>query len=384
MQSSSSAHSTRIIALSPEMSASVILAHRAADSDAKVLITGESGVGKELFAREIHQHSRRASGPMVTLNCAGLTETLLESELFGHDKGSFTGAYRDTPGKLEMANGGTLFLDEVGEMSLRMQALLLRFLENGEVQRVGGSERIRVVDARIVAATNRNLPDRVASGDFREDLLYRLRVIHIHVPSLRDRRLDIPPLLEFFSNRRLRPVRFTDAALAVLLRYRWPGNVRELQNVVEQAAWQSGAVEIGPEHLPVQIRASESSLVQTRERRRQVADDLFEALLSGGYSFWVHIHPLFLSRDITRHDIRELVRRGLRMTRGSYRGLMALFKMDPQDYQRFHNFLTAHGCKVEFREFRNGDTPVAPQRRTLDPLALPTRDAARPGRDARA
>src|SRR3954463_1541823 len=157
---------TPIIAVSPEMKGAVVLAHRAADSVAKVMITGESGVGKELFAREIHQHSRRASQPLVILNCAGLTETLLESELFGHQKGSFTGAYRDKVGKLEMADGGTLFLDEVGEMSLRMQALLLRFLENGEVQRVGGSERLRVIDARIVSATNRNLQDRVAGGEF--------------------------------------------------------------------------------------------------------------------------------------------------------------------------------------------------------------------------
>jgi len=371
-----------MIAASPEMKAAVVLAHRAADTVAKVLITGESGVGKELFAAEIHQHSRRASQPLVILNCAGLTETLLESELFGHQKGSFTGAYRDKVGKLEMADGGTLFLDEVGEMSLRMQALLLRFLENGEVQRVGGSERLRVVDARIVSATNRNLADRVAAGEFREDLFYRLRVIHIHVPPLRERRLDLMPLLEFFATRRSHPVRFTAEAIQVLLRYRWPGNVRELQNVVEQAAWQSGATEIGTEHLPAHILASESGLVQARERRRQVADDLFAALLTGGYSFWVDIHPLFLSRDITRHDIRELVRRGLQMTRGSYRGLMRVLGMEPQDYQRFHNFLTAHGCKVEYREFRNSDTPVPPQRRALDPLALANHSASRPGRDA--
>ncbi len=348
------------------MQTAVALARRAADSDAKVLITGESGVGKELFAHEIHEHSRRGARPLITLNCAGLTETLLESELFGHAKGSFTGAYRDKPGKLELADGGTLFLDEVGEMSLRMQALLLRFLENGEVQRVGGSERLRQVDARIVAATNRNLAERVASGDFREDLLYRLRVIHIHVPPLRDRRLDIRPLVEFFASRRVRPVRFTDEAIELLQRYRWPGNVRELQNIVEQSIWQSGAPEIGPEHLPTMVRSTEA-LVHARERRRQVADDLYEALSSGGYSFWAHIHPLFLARDITRHDIRELVRRGLQTTRGSYRGLLALFKMDPQDYQRFHNFLTAHGCKVEFREYRNG--LAAPRERRQPALA---------------
>ena len=373
---------SRILVVSPEMSAAVALARRAADSDAKVLITGESGVGKELFAHEIHQHSRRSTGPLITVNCAGLTESLLESELFGHEKGSFTGAYRDKPGKLELAHGGTLFLDEVGEMSLRMQALLLRFLENGELQRVGSSERLRHVDARIIAATNRNLAERVAAGEFREDLLYRLRVVHIHVPPLRDRRGDVRPLLDFFTSRRPRPVRFTEEALQLLQRYRWPGNIRELQNVVEQAIWQSGATEIGPEHLPASIRLAEG-LVQTRERRRQVADDLYEALSTGGYSFWAHIHPLFLARDITRHDIRELVRRGLQTTRGSYRGLLTLFKMEPHDYQRFHNFLTAHGCKVEFREFRNGDMPIAPQRRTLDPLALSGGELARSGRDAR-
>ena len=381
----SSAHPQypRIVVVSPEMGAAVSLAHRAAESDAKVLITGESGVGKELFAREIHQRSRRANGPLVTVNCAGLTETLLESELFGHDRGSFTGAYRDKPGKLEMASGGTLFLDEVGEMSLRMQALLLRFLENGEVQRVGSAERLRQVDTRVITATNRNLAERVASGDFREDLLYRLRVIHVHVPPLRDRRSDIRPLVEFFASRRARPVTFSDAAMELLQRYRWPGNVRELQNVVEQAIWQSGADEILPEHLPASVRTADG-LVQARERRRQVADDLYDALASGGYTFWDHVHPLFLARDITRHDIRELVRRGLQTTRGSYRGLLALFKMSPLDYQRFHNFLTAHGCKVEFREFRNGDAAQPPRRRPLAPLMPEVKESQRPGRGARA
>jgi transcriptional regulator with PAS, ATPase and Fis domain len=363
-----------MVVVSAEMSAAVCLANRAAQSDAKVLITGESGVGKELVAREIHQRSRRANGPLVTVNCAGLTETLLESELFGHDRGSFTGAYRDKAGKLEMASGGTLFLDEVGEMSLRMQALLLRFLENGEVQRVGSSERLRQVDARVITATNRNLAERVASGDFREDLLYRLRVIHVHVPPLRDRRADIRPLVEVFASRRARPVTFSEPAMELLQRFRWPGNVRELQNVVEQAIWQSGAEEILPDHLPASVRTAEG-LVQTRERRRQIADDLYDALATGGYSFWDHIHPLFLARDITRHDIRELVRRGLQTTRGSYRGLLPLFKMAPPDYQRFHNFLTAHGCKVGFREFRNGDAAATPRRGPLTPLAMESKES---------
>ena len=342
------------------------LARRAAAGDSKVLVTGESGVGKDLVARTLHFESGRARGPFVAVNCAGLTESLLESELFGHVKGSFTGAYRDKMGKLQAADRGTLFLDEVGEMSLRMQALLLRFLEQGELQRVGSDDRAHHVDVRIVAATNRNLAERVAAGEFREDLLYRLRVIHIHVPPLRERRTDIRPLVAHFARRRGAVAGFSAPALDLLERYRWPGNVRELQNIVEHAIWQSDGREIGPESLPPCVRVTEP-LVQTRERRRQTADELFDALLNGGCSFWAHVHPLFLSRDITRHDIRELVRRGLGATRGSYRGLLTLFGMNAQDYQRFHNFLAAHECKVDYREFRTGDALQEPERRRLLP-----------------
>src|SRR5262245_33023034 len=183
-----------LIVSSASMQALVAAADRAAMSDGKVLITGESGVGKDLIARRIHARSRRGSQPFVPVNCAGLTESLLESELFGHVKGSFTGAYRDKVGKLQAANGGTIFLDEVGEMSLRMQAMLLRFLENGEIQAVGADTRVTTVNVRVIAATNRNLPELIAAGQFREDLLYRLRVIHIEVPPLRERREDLPVL----------------------------------------------------------------------------------------------------------------------------------------------------------------------------------------------
>ncbi len=353
------------------------LARRAAAGDSKVLVTGESGVGKDLVARTLHAESARSRGPFVAVNCAGLTETLLESELFGHVKGSFTGAYRDKIGKLQAADRGTLFLDEVGEMSLRMQALLLRFLEQGELQRVGADERARRVDVRVIAATNRNLAERVAAGEFREDLLYRLRVIHIHVPPLRERRTDIRPLVAHFATRRNAQTEFTPAALELLERYRWPGNVRELQNIVEHAIWQSDGPRIGPEALPQCVRVTEP-LVQTKERRRQIADELYDALVNGGCSFWSHIHPLFLARDITRHDIRELVRKGLRATRGSYRGLLTLFGMNPQDYQRFHNFLAAHECKVDYREFRSGEADGEPKRRGL----LPELDARVPGEPA--
>ena len=188
--------------------------------------------------------------PFIAVNCAGLTETLLESELFGHVKGSFTGAYRDKPGKLQLANKGTLFLDEVGEMSLRMQALLLRFLENGEIQAVGADHARSTVDVRVVAATNRNLADMVANGQFREDLLYRLRVIHIHVPPLRERKEDVRVLVEYFASKAARPVSFSDEALRTLERYRWPGNIRELQNVVEQALWMANGSVVEVSHLP--------------------------------------------------------------------------------------------------------------------------------------
>ena len=227
-----------------------------------------------------------------------------------------------------MAHGGTLFLDEVGEMSLRMQALLLRFLETGEIQSVGAHDEMHHVDVRVIAATNRNLPERVAAGEFREDLLYRLRVIHIHVPPLRERRDDIPLLVAHLLKRTERTMEVSEDAMILLQRYRWPGNIRELQNVVEQAMWFADREIIDVGHLPPSVRSSGEGLLPQRERRRQTADDLYDALVSGGYSFWEHIHPIFLSRDITRHDIRELVIRGLRTTNGNYRGAAAAVR-DP-------------------------------------------------------
>jgi DNA-binding NtrC family response regulator len=337
------------------MSEAVRRASKAGASDAKVLITGETGVGKDLIARCIHASSRRAQGPFVAVNCAGLTETLLESELFGHVRGSFTGAYRDKAGQLQMAHRGTLFLDEVGEMSLRMQALLLRFLENGEIHPVGADQSRMSVDVRVIAATHRNLNERVAAGEFREDLLYRLRVIHVSVPPLRERPEDIPLLVQSFVARFGRHATVSPAAMRILTTYRWPGNVRELQNVIEETLALSSADVIQPEDLPHAIAAPRIRLVPHRERRRQLADDLYQALVADGYSFFEHIHPRFLARDITRHDIRELVRRGLATTRGNYRALLPLFGMSSDDYKRFLNFLTTHDCNVDFRQFRSGE-----------------------------
>jgi transcriptional regulator with PAS, ATPase and Fis domain len=330
------------------------LAERAAASDAKVLITGESGVGKDVIARHIHQSSPRRRAPYVPVNCAAVAECLLESELFGHLKGTFTGAYRDKAGKLQTAHGGTLFLDEVGEMSLRMQALLLRFLENGEIQPVGADASQTIVDVRVIAATNKDLGELVRAGQFREDLWYRLRVIHLNVPPLRQRRADIRPLATRFFARSGRRVVLTNEAWLALESYRWPGNVRQLQNVVEQIVCLAATDDpIGLDQLPQTIRTTGPAILTPCERRRQVADELFQALVNDGYSFWEHIQPLLMSRDITRHDMRELVRRGLSVSRGNYRGLLRLFGLPPSHYKRFMNFLTTHNCQTDFREFRN-------------------------------
>ncbi len=361
------------VVVSRAMTELLAMAERAADSPAKVLITGESGVGKDVVARYIHSQSSRRLAPFVAVNCAGVTETLLESELFGHVKGSFTGAYRDKRGKLQLAHRGTLFLDEVGEMSLRMQSLLLRFLENGEIQAVGSDQSQARVDVRVIAATNRNLTDLVAAGQFREDLLYRLRVIHLHVPPLRERSEDVHALIRHFLALSEKDLGFTDDALRTLLNHKWPGNVRELRNVVDQLVWLSAGGVVGIEHLPLSIRRGPVLLKPIDERRRQIADELYDALVKQGASFWEHVYPMFLARDITRHDLRELVRRGLRESRGRYKSMLALFGMSSGDYRRFMNFLAAHGCGVGVREFRGA--PSTSHAETEAPLLSATTES---------
>jgi transcriptional regulator with PAS, ATPase and Fis domain len=331
---------------------------RIARSEAKVLITGESGVGKELVARAIHVNSPRAERPFVPVNSAGLPETLLESELFGHVKGSFTGAYRDKPGKLEAADEGTIFLDEIGEMTLRMQGLLLRFLETGELQKVGADHGGRVVNVRIIAATNRNLQDLIAQGQFREDLFYRLNVIHFWVPPLRDRKEDIPRMVEHFLRRFTRDngyvVRSIEPdAFAALTEYAWPGNVRELENVIERLVVTGRHERVTLEDLPAEIRVQRGiSLRPKRERRRTVADDLYKRLLEDRESFWQVVYPLYMQREITRGNVRDLVRKGLEEARGNYKIVARLFNMEQRDYKRFLNFLRKHDCQLPFKEFR--------------------------------
>ena len=242
----------------------------ASRSDAKVLITGESGVGKDVAARLIHGRSTRARQTLVTINCAGLPDTLLETELFGHVKGSFTDAHRDRPGLLQVANRGTIFLDEVGEMSLRMQALLLRFLETGEIQQVGADRQVARVDVRVICATHRDLRLRVREGTFREDLFYRLNVVHIHIPPLRERREDVRDLVQHFFAHFAEhhgvtvPVP-TPEGLALLLGYDWPGNVRELRNVLERVVLRRSDV-VTPDDLPRELRLGPDRAAGVRGR----------------------------------------------------------------------------------------------------------------------
>jgi DNA-binding NtrC family response regulator len=241
----------------PLMRRAVDAARRVAKTNATLLVVGESGTGKELLARLVHRESLRVRGPFVAVNCAGLTESIIESELFGHVKGAFTGAVRGKKGKFELAEGGTLFLDEIGEVPLNVQVKLLRVLQEREVEPVGGEEPVRI-DVRLVCATHRDLEQMVREGKFREDLYYRIKVIVLRLPALRERPEDVPELVDHFrrgsNERNGRDVkRFTDAALERLRAYSWPGNVRELENVVEQAVVLARGDTVDVDGLPPEI-----------------------------------------------------------------------------------------------------------------------------------
>ena len=343
---------------SPQLVALQQEVDRVGRSDAKVLITGESGVGKEIVARAIHSRGTRAAHVFAPVNCAGLPESLLESELFGHVRGSFTGAYRDKPGKLETAHMGTIFLDEVGEMTLRMQGLLLRFLETGELQKVGADGAGRLVNVRVIAATNRDLRDLIKQGTFREDLFYRLNVIHIVVPPLRERREDIPMLAgqflsQFAATNGSVVTAIAPEAMKALTEYSWPGNVRELENVIERLVVTGQTQTVAVEQLPSEIRQQNFVMLRPkRERRRTVADDLYKRMLDQQESFWTSVYPLFMDREITRGNVREVVRRGLEEARGNYKIVARLFNMESRDYKRFLNFLRKHDCQVPFKDYR--------------------------------
>jgi len=261
---------------SPKMDQAVESAKKAAAAKSTVLLLGESGTGKELFARAIHNWSERRPSPFVAINCVGLSRDLLESELFGHEKGAFTGAHQLKKGKMELAQGGTVFLDEVGDISPELQTKLLRFLQEREFERVGGTRPLRV-DVRIIAATNRDLDRAVREGSFREDLYYRLNVVPITLPPLRERREDIPVLARFFLERFSRETKkpfdgIDPEAEERLLAYAWPGNVRELANAIERAVVLGRGPALAPRDLPPELLAGEAAKAPAGPSLREASD----------------------------------------------------------------------------------------------------------------
>jgi len=345
----------------------------AARTHAKVLITGETGVGKEVVARLIHNQSARSRQPFMAVNCSGIPETLLASELFGHARGSFTGAYRDKVGLIRQADRGTLFLDELGEMSLAMQAMLLRFSETGEIQTVGNDSPASRADVRLITATNRDLREQIAAGEFREDLYYRLNVIHIRIPPLRERGHDVALLFRHFlckasDAHHLPPPDLTPDAEQLVLAYQWPGNVRELRNVTERIALRDSNRPIAPDDLPIELRANsagarasagaatEESAAETATapHGQHIAQHLWARLMSGG-DFWEVVQKPFRAHEVTRAELAALIDRGLQETRGSYRALVRLFNLPPSDYKRFHAFLYQQNCNLPVGPYRTGE-----------------------------
>jgi DNA-binding NtrC family response regulator len=310
----------QIIAVSPLMQALFNDVALIAPSESRVLITGESGVGKEAVVDVIHLWSPRASGPLVKVNCAAIPENLLESELFGHEKGAFTGAIAQRAGRFQMADGGTIFLDEIGEMSPPLQAKLLRVAQDGRFQRVGSNAEVRV-NARILAASNRNLEEEVKCGRFREDLFYRLNVFEINIPPLRERREDILPLahqfLEEFTQGR---AKLSSAVSNCLERYNWPGNVRELRNAMERAALLSRGELIMPEHLPLRIRPAAGAPVNLDQAQAEQLEGIeYQAVLATlrkmDYNRTTTAKALGISRRTLIYKLQRMRERGFDVDR---------------------------------------------------------------------
>ena len=304
---------SRMIGASPAFERVLAQATLAARSDARVLLTGESGTGKELLAAHIHESSPFAAGAFVKVNCAAIPNELIESELFGHEKGSFTGATASRRGKFELADGGTIFLDEVGDLHASSQAKLLRVLQEGEFHRVGGEQSIRV-SVRVVSATNRDLADLVAQGKFREDLYYRLCVMPLRVPCLRERREDIPALAGYFlsdfcARNNFRPKSFAENAFPVLAAYEWPGNIRELRNTVERMAILAAGEVIDADDVPIEIRLGvesgpRSNLRETREAAER--DHILKALQETNWNVSGAARALGIERTNLHKRIRAL------------------------------------------------------------------------------
>jgi two-component system NtrC family response regulator len=358
----------------------------AARTNAPVLLVGETGVGKEVAAHLIHQQSALCRRPFVAVNCSGIPETLLVSELFGHARGSFTDAHRDRIGLARQADGGTLFLDELGEMSLAMQAALLRFTETGEIQPIGMDRPAGRVHVRLITATNRDLRACMAAGAFREDLYYRLNVIRIEIPALRDRGEDVLALLAHYLEiaaqaHRVEVPQLTPDAAQLLLAYRWPGNIRELRNLTERLVLRHPSGTITPEALPSEVREGspvpappalvqpgpsvDGSVISATGVTAAKVQRLWERM-EAGEDFWTVVYASFKARDLTRAELAALIDRGLEHTHGSYRGLLSVFNLPPTDYKRFHAFLYQQQCNLPigpYRMLRAGEASARQARR---------------------
>jgi transcriptional regulator with GAF, ATPase, and Fis domain len=321
---------------------------------ATVLIQGETGSGKELVARAIHGRSGRIKSRYKPLNCSALPEHLVESELFGHVRGAFTGATKDKEGLFEAASGGTLFLDEISTLPVALQSRLLRVLEEKKIRRVGDTEERRV-NTRVIAATNENLRRLVQEGKFRNDLYHRLNVFSIELPPLRDRLSDLEELcvhfLNQFSRESGRSAAITDDALIQLKNHEFPGNVRELRNLLENLFYTSQSGLITAQDIDSRLS------IESRTNRQSYKEHLvriLDYLTSGRGNFWRLVRDPFLNRDLSRGDVRWIIAMGLEVCGGSYKKLVEHFGMLPSDYKRFLAFLTKHNCKIDFRPYRRG------------------------------
>jgi DNA-binding NtrC family response regulator len=313
---------------------------RMAPTSKTVLITGESGTGKDVVAQLLHLRSPRAEGPFVAISCPAIAPGLLEAEMFGVEKGVATGVDART-GRFEAARGGTLFLDEIGDMELAAQAKILRVLQTRSVERIGGRASI-ALDVRVIAATNHDLEADVARGTFRQDLYHRLRVLTLHMAPLRERRDDIIPLAEHFLAVEAERHRLADDAVEALLAHDYPGNVRELEHLLMSAVVASDGPVIGARHLRLAARAEADGASPPAS----TAAGLFERVVSGGESFWDAVHAPYLRRELSREDARALVRRAYDEGGRTYRGVARLFRIEAE-YQKLFDFLKNHGLKAD-------------------------------------
>ena len=328
-------------------------AQKFAATESTVLVCGESGTGKELIARAIHEFSRRRNGPFVAVNCASFAAELIESQLFGHARGAFTGATYTKIGFFEAASGGTLFLDEISSMPSTLQPRLLRVLQEKQIIRLGETEQ-RPVDTRVLAATNCDLKGLCERGAFRSDLFHRLNVLRVDVPPLRDRRSDIPVLtryfLEEFCSESGLNVRITTAAMQALTDYPFPGNVRELRNLLENLSHTCKDAVITPSDIEARIAPSRN--VHSRRNDRADLEQIVEDMAEGRATFWSAVRQPFLERILSKRDVIYIVSMGLDACGGNYRRLVRYFGLEDSEYKKFLNFLSHHGCKVDFRRFR--------------------------------